>query len=405
MTPSISISKTSKWPCLLLLLCLALPAHAQLVMPNSGATATYSGQIRTLNSRYYQIQTDLSDWAAKQVGEHLDAVSAAYAARFSKFPVRNNSLAPLYLFASRQDYLAFLQERGINGDNTGGMYFRSGERSGLVGWVENKNREKVLSVLRHEAFHQFTYERLGLRLPKWLNEGLATYFEDGIVGRNEIVTGLVSAQRLHKVQQDIRSNNCIPFEQLWNAQSSEWSQVVREDRQTASAIYNQSWAIVQFLIHGADGKYVGAFENYFQRIGQGEAPAAAFRSAFRLNSPAQLQDEWVRYMQGLGPDSLSLALEEMRNLAPGMELLHSEGIHVNTVDQLYAALIRYRIPHVPANKSVFGQDRNLSLRLKSAAEPGLPPDLVAGYGSQTVRLRWVVNQNGDPEPDIVAGAN
>ena len=80
----------------------------------------------------------------------------------------------------------------------------------VVGWAEaryrkpycyqyiNENEPSPFHWMIHEATHQLNEEIAQLKLKKWLNEGLATYFGTSLLDENKIQLGKVDTEGLLK---------------------------------------------------------------------------------------------------------------------------------------------------------------------------------------------------------------
>lgn len=92
-------------------------------------------------------------------------------------PPPRPSLAFVRVFAGRRDYLAYLEgSTGQRHENSAAVWMPA--RRELVLNLEDADRKDgLLSVTRHEAFHQFLfYAAGGAESPPWFNEGLAEAF-------------------------------------------------------------------------------------------------------------------------------------------------------------------------------------------------------------------------------------
>ena len=116
-----------------------------------------SPQLTEINSRNYTIYTDLSPSDVRPFARHMDTVFDQYKRRFRGFTSRDKRQMPLYLFQTQEGYLLFLASHGIDGRNTGGMFFVHREIQGLATFVSDGDRLHTLRTLQHEGFHQFAY--------------------------------------------------------------------------------------------------------------------------------------------------------------------------------------------------------------------------------------------------------
>ena len=170
------------------------------------------------------------------------------------------------------------------------------QRRNLASIYRNEN----ISTTVHECLHQLAFN-LGVQKitgdnPKWLGEGLATYFETASYGAISQI-GKVNSARLKYYQAARKANALIPL-----------SALVSDDRyyivssRTAGVAYAQGWGLVHFLI----AKYPGEFMAYLKMLGSKrltQMPPPQTRLGEFVKSfdkdPAALQREWHSYMNSL----------------------------------------------------------------------------------------------------------
>jgi len=294
---------------------------------DAGPPAIDGERLNRFDTRFYTIYTNLPREDIKPFGQHMDVVFHEYTRRFSKFDRRNHDEMPLYLLHTQKDYLALLQQFGIDGRNTGGMFFVNRLGSGLVTWVDGRPRDQTLTVLQHEGFHQFTYYYIGEALPTWVDEGLAQYFEDGIVvDDRQFRFGFANASRIAVVQQAIEADDAFAFDTLLTMSAELWRQVVAGSQQRSAVLYGQAWSMVYFLVHADDGKYRKAFETYLQLISRGIERREAFELAFETRDTDAFRRRWEKFIRDLQPDALHTAKMKMEFLGMGMKTLIEQGV-------------------------------------------------------------------------------
>ncbi len=150
-----------------------------------------SNPLRTVNSRFYVIHSDLPADAIRTWGQHMDIVYQAYGQMFRGMrPRERNQRQNLYLLATREGYLEVLNGFGIDGTNSGGMFFYGPRGRGLATFIGDRGDLQIQHVLQHEGFHQFAANYFGRELPIWANEGLAEYFGNSLVVQGSIRRGM-----------------------------------------------------------------------------------------------------------------------------------------------------------------------------------------------------------------------
>lgn len=281
-------------------------------------------KLREYKSKSYKVMSNLPRDEAMHMAEHMDRVFEQYRKRFSSFKSRRDVDMPLYLFKEREEYIAFLREHDIDATNTGGMFFFQQNIAGLATWTRGRPLVDTYEVLQHEGFHQFAFAFIGQELPIWVNEGLAQYFEDAVFTRNRMHLGLARERRIAVIQQGLKDASAIDFDALLEMTNDTWRQNVLTDRHRADLQYNQSWSICYFLIHGDDGKYQKAFEDYLMRVSNGTPSSDAFLEAFGAKDTKLFRAKWEKAAREMKPDDLSTALSRMAFLGAGVQYFYEQ---------------------------------------------------------------------------------
>jgi len=384
---------------LLLWVCFALPAAADL---------------KRYTSRHYVIYTDVQRRVAADYARHMDQVFDEYAKRFSTFRRKHEGAMPLYLFRNESDYLEFLAKRGVPARNSGGMFVYNRKVSGLFVFIGDKSRQEVIETLQHEGFHQFAFKYIGANLPIWANEGLAQYFEDGIVVGTKMHLGLANARRLRAVQQALEKDEHISFEKLMTISSRDWAKQLNRNPDQALMYYAQSWTVAYFLIHAEKGRYRKAFENYLRLVSNGRGSEAAFRKAFGTSSTDAFAKRWSEYTLALEPDHLTAAVERLHFLGNAIRYLEKHNHPVpESMPRLKALLQKMnyrawrswpgiRVDYEAKNDTLFtftlSSGTPAMFELLEASRDDLPPRIGAPGMHPEPMLEW----SRDEDDELVA---
>ncbi len=375
------------------------------------ASATAADDVLKFRSRHYQIVTDVDKKLAIDIARHMDAVYAEYARRMKGFITRSSIPMTLYVWRTYDRYLEFTQSMGFNAANSGGVFFVTRHGQGLATWVEGQSRHKMYYILQHEGFHQFAYARIG-QLPIWLNEGLAEYFGDALLVDKRLMVGKLDAERLERMQKAIENRTYLPFEELMNMSDEEWLRRVTSGHETSSLMYDMSWSLAYFLIHGYDGKFRPALDAYLKRINRGVDKKQAFDEVFGPQlEPFELA--WGKSFVTFEPDPWYNTARRVVFLAQGIKALHDQGVEIESFEQLERVLKRTGFQatlkerdivargekKVEADDKAFALPENADVRMLPA-EDDLPPGLLVRGLRPTIRLEWRIDQKGDLAYDI-----
>ncbi|MGB7156909.1 MAG: DUF1570 domain-containing protein [Tepidisphaeraceae bacterium] len=249
-----------------------------LLLTNDIASA---GALRTLRSAHYNVHTDIEQSLAEEMGRRLDAMYDEYARRLDQFRISNpDQKFEVYLFAKRDDYMRLTQNRF---PNTAGIFMPG--RNLLAAFLEGQGRDGLRRTLQHEAFHQFVFTAISPDMPIWLNEGMAQYFEEGVWTGNSFMIGQVSPRRVRQLQHDMTNKQIVPFRTMLTMTDEQWATNLTGSAERGATQYNQVWAMVHFLVHGANGsdKYRPRLINMLKLIHEGKPSTDAFVEAFSRN--------------------------------------------------------------------------------------------------------------------------
>jgi hypothetical protein len=282
--------------------------------------------LRTFNSARYTVHTSMNIRHVQPFAKHMDKVFNEYQRRFEKLKLTSRNTTgqlDLYLFETAEQYHAFLQSKGVNSTNSQGMFVVAPKINGLLTYIKDRSVRNTLATLQHEGFHQFAFMYLGQELPVWVNEGIAQFFEDGVIVDGRMHLNLPNSRKLDYVKNCIQTNRILPFGDLIGMTDDTWRQNTTTNPTAAAMQYNQSWSMVYFLINSND-KLLAAFNQYLIALAKGVDSQTAFLNAFSLksNSYAQLtadfEKAWEKYTADIEPSTVSQVSDNMVFLAHGL---------------------------------------------------------------------------------------
>jgi hypothetical protein len=143
-------------------------------------------------------------------------------------------------------------------------------------------RDRTLSLLAHEGFHQYVARHLDRPLPAWLNEGLACQWEAfKLTEDRPVFTPKQNYLRRNGLRSALNSKDgFIPLPQLLGMNAGE---AVVETGQTVRSYYSQVWLLILFLQQGSKGKYAEGYKALLADAGTDRLDAAV--GAYRATNP------------------------------------------------------------------------------------------------------------------------
>jgi len=149
----------------------------------------------------------------------------------------------------------------------------------------------------HEVVHQLNDQVAHLRLRRWVNEGLASYFgssaiEDGKLRVGEVdpntypIWWVTKMELSGNLKADIASGRIIPLRKL----ITEPGPLTAAD--DVNLHYIEYWSLTHFLIHHDHGKYAAGFRRVIAEGGSLEAFEA------RIGPLEAIEPAWYAYLRG-----------------------------------------------------------------------------------------------------------
>jgi len=284
-----------------------LPVFLLLLFP----LAASAQSLQTYTTPHYAVHTNLPRDEAAVYAAHMNRVFANYQKRFDDFRMRHDGAMPLYLFRQREDYVGFMRDHGINAEGSGGMFFVDRNVQGLATFTAGRSRSQTFAVLQHEGFHQFAYHYIGTDLPIWLNEGIAQYFEDGVLIRGNMTLGLSNADRIERVRAAIRSNTALPIQRVLTITPQEWHATLSASPEQSALLYAQSWSMLYFMLHVDGGRHQQKMTQYLKLVASGRSSEKAFETAFGVSDLTAMENNWRRYALAQEPDTINAAVSRL----------------------------------------------------------------------------------------------
>ena len=217
----------------------ALPTVA---VPWPGGPA--GGQI--IQTAHYRIYTTIDNPLQQRL---IGRVLEADYARFIKLVPGATPKVPMigYVFRNRSQWASYT--RKVTGPQAYiYMHIEAGgyERSGVFATYRSSVAE-ILSVVAHEAWHQFSYLALKDHLPAWLDEGLATQCEAMQWHHGyPVFTPWLNAVRWEMLRHAVEHRQLLPLPMLAGTQAGS---VVMHNMTYVQSYYAEVWSFMLFIEH------------------------------------------------------------------------------------------------------------------------------------------------------------
>jgi hypothetical protein len=213
------------------------------------------GEMKTYDSRYYIIHTDIDADAEREAAIRMTKMAEEYHERTKSFAGVIRQKLPFYLYKSSDDYYA---NGGLPG--SAGVFIYDGTSGKLMAIAGDHTSAGTWHVIQHEGFHQFAHAVIGGTIPTWLNEGLAEYFGEAIFTGDGFITGIVPPNRLARLKTEINDGKVKSIRDIMFVSPEQWAHEMSTEN------YDQAWSMVHFLVHGDGGKYQQPFAACIREI-------------------------------------------------------------------------------------------------------------------------------------------
>ena len=263
-------------------------AFVLLIASAAGAGRDEWRYVRTEN---FEMLSQTSEKKTRQIVVELEQFRASFLSTFRLRPAHEPRVTVM-LFDSDRRFTPFKPiYEGRPKDVSG--YFIGGEDETVIALnldVDVDDESSPVETIFHEYVHLLLHTR-GMRLPTWLNEGLAELFSTFRVNGDTVEYG-----RPKQLYVDVLNvSSLMPIGQLMAV--TEESKDYNEE-QRAGMFYAQAWALTHYLVCGEDRTNAAKLARFLETAETTTGgPEAAFRAAFG-GSFDKLEQQLRNYLQG-----------------------------------------------------------------------------------------------------------
>jgi tetratricopeptide (TPR) repeat protein len=246
------------------------------------------GCIYEYQSVHYLVVTDISEAAAQQYAERLEAAFAYYREYVGDLYKDQFRKPPrVAVFNTREAYYTYNELISTQRvEQSLGIFRRDYDELVLF---EEAEIDRSLVTLYHEAFHHFMSLITDRRIPYWFNEGMADYIGALTIENGKVVTkGRVLSDESTLLRQTLSTGYFQPFEQIMNEAPAEFYSG------WVGFKYSQAWSMLHFFHHAQGGKYRDLVDRYFRLLVSGQGRREAYDAVFK-GKEADLEKEWKEY--------------------------------------------------------------------------------------------------------------
>src|SRR6266850_233313 len=253
------------------LLSVALCLCGLLLFAKPAAAADKWLNIHTKN---FQLVGNANESDIRRVGRTLEEFRSAIAMIFPKMDQTSSVPTTILVFKNDESFKPY---KPIYKDQPSNLlaFFQPGED---VNYIAVTATLPSPSIVLHEYVHFLLRENVG-GLPLWISEGLAECYSTFELGgkQNEFTIGKPPEQHLATLSS---GPVFIPLKRLLTIQdnSPEYNEEAKQ-----GMFYAESWAIVHYLVLGADGKRRNQFGQLMTALAKSQSFEDAFGDTFQTD--------------------------------------------------------------------------------------------------------------------------
>lgn len=240
-----------------------------------------SGAWRELATAHFAVTTNLPAGQAEHVARELEEYLAGLAALTSAGAQTSMEPIPVVALATQAELAEYVQS------HYQGFYLARflGRPFIVVGGGENGFSD---GLVRHELAHHVIGRELGVRLPRWLDEGAASFFETVAYDRDAhfLLLGRAAWGRVGT----LKTHGLVPVSDVLAARFDERDEVAIE------RFYATSW----LLIHDLQSAHRDELDAYLGALRGGAPSAQAWERALPARLRASLDAELAAYFTRRG---------------------------------------------------------------------------------------------------------
>jgi hypothetical protein len=166
--------------------------------------------------------------------------------------------------------------------------------------VLREQNRRMFETLFHEGFHAFVSNYLfedggTIEVPRWLNEGMAMYFEMSVVVAGELVHGGLQKDFLKTLQERIKAKAHLPLRDVLRGGPEMFLVTHVKDADRSALAYAESWALVHYLTGRVNRETLG---QYVTDVLRGAEKDKAFEKMMGKSVEA-VEKDWIDHVSKL----------------------------------------------------------------------------------------------------------
>jgi hypothetical protein len=250
-----------------------------------------------IHTDHYNIYTTIGDAdVRRRLADVMEGALGEYQRVAPGVPLTNRPM-DCYFFRNREEWVDYTRRHtGVDSYiylkiERGGYTVRDWYCGYYLG-----STAATLSVAAHEGWHQFASRHFKGRLPPFLEEGIATMFED-ITWSDDLPRWnlAMNRSRLQSLRSAVDGNYLYPLSELSQKHAGN---VVAESGARVEAFYGESWGFATFLWAADNARYRPMLRSLISDVADGTAydPTGVHRNSMAPWNPAGVKPLLEHYL-------------------------------------------------------------------------------------------------------------
>lgn len=247
---------------------------------------------REIRSPHFRVLTNGNEGAGRHVAHEFEQMRAVFAGDFPGY--RLDSAEPLLILAPADEYSTrklVPEYWKHSGPKPAGVYFHAWEQPYALVRLDAVGSDQITKDEFAVVYHEYVHSLLHLNLhwlPTWLDEGLAQFYAYTRFDGNRTYIGAPPRDKWGLAI--LRYRTTIPLAKFLDRRGS-----FSRNEEDTELFYEQSWALVHFLILGPGMDGGARLKKFFNATQQGVEQKKAFQDTFGDFEHVQKDfDQYVR---------------------------------------------------------------------------------------------------------------
>ena len=255
--------------------------------------ALYEKQIAEVKKEHAALNVQLEEWKRKLADARAQV--AAYVAKVYEQAKRSGAAGKAGLDDIKAQQTEWQLKAGQVEKVVNGIQDKIAELNRRNDVLFNEYTQEMFATLYHEGFHAFLDNFLfpegeSKNVPRWLNEGLAQYFECARMENDRFILGQEDRAKMAFLRKCKKEGGLVPLDKVVSGQSEDYLMRKMSDLEHSTKHYLEAWSLVHML--GEKGRLTkDLMREYVKQVADKKDSMEALAQFSGLGQP-ELQAAW-----------------------------------------------------------------------------------------------------------------